>query len=154
LFFANGIIVENHALLTALLIFALEMPSSLAYLQSMRNAIAAHYAKIGRRGGLATTPAKRAAARRNALKRWRRQTPADVLPMQELRDGVWYLGSGRNGIAGLWDARAECFWTVALNDFANPATYPAKSQRQVRLKREDYFSRQNGTFKPKSSLGA
>ena len=129
------------------------MPSSLAYFSFMRNVISAHYSKIGRRGGLVSTPAKRAAARRNALKRWRPQSDAGILPLHVLRDGIWYLGSGRNGDAGLWDARAECFWTVVLNDFANPATFPAEPQRQVRLKREDYFSRQNGTFKPTARLG-
>jgi hypothetical protein len=120
----------------------------------MRDAISAHFAKIGRRGGLASTPAKRAAARRNALKRWGRQPVAAILPLQALRDGMWYLGHGRNSVAGLWDARARCFWTVALNDFSNPATYPAKPKRQVRLKREDYFSQQNGTFKPIARLAA
>jgi hypothetical protein len=120
----------------------------------MRNAISAHYAKIGRRGGLASTPAKSAAARRNALKRWRGQSAAGILPLHALRDGMWYCGHGRNGSAGLWDARAGCFWTVALDDFANPATFPAEPLRQVRLKREDYFSRQNGTFKPTACLGA
>ncbi len=129
------------------------MPSCLAYIDSMRNAISAHYAKIGRRGGLASTPAKRAAARRNALKRWRRKPDAGILPLQRLRDGMWYLGRGRNAAAGLWDARAKCFWTVALNDFANPAIFPAEPLRQVRLKREDYFSRQSGTFKPIARLG-
>jgi hypothetical protein len=120
----------------------------------MRNAISAHYAKIGRRGGLASTPAKRAAARHNALKRWHRQPSPGILPLRALRDGMWYLGEGRNGAAGLWDARAECFWTVALNDFANPATFPAEPQRQVRLKREDYCSGQKGTFKPTTCLEA
>ena len=124
------------------------MPSSLAYLLSMRNEISAHCAEIGRRGGLASSPAKRAAARRNALKRWRRKPDAGIFPLNLLRDGKWYLGRGRNGAAGLWDARSQCFWTVALNDFADPATFPAAPRRQVRLKREDYFSRQSGTFKP------
>jgi hypothetical protein len=118
----------------------------------MRNVISAHYARIGRRGGLASTPAKRLAARRNALKRWQRHPDNGILPLQALRDGMWYVGHGRNGGAGLWDARAKCFWTVALNDFANPATFPAEPQRHVRLKREDYFSRQNGTFKPTARL--
>jgi hypothetical protein len=119
----------------------------------MRNAISAHYAEIGRRGGLASSPAKRTAARRNALKRWRCKLDAGILPLSLLRDGRWYLGPGRNGAAGLWDARAQCFWTVALNDFADPAAFPAEPRRQVRLKREDYFSRQSGTFKPIAILG-
>jgi hypothetical protein len=119
----------------------------------MRGAISMHYAQIGRRGGLASSPAKRAAARRNALKRWRRKPEAAILPLNLLRDGMWYLGHGRNAAAGLWDARAECFWTVALNDFADPATFPAEPRRQVRLKQEGYFSRQNGTFKPIAMLG-
>jgi hypothetical protein len=120
----------------------------------MRSAISAHYAKIGRRGGLASTPAKRAAARRNALKRWRRRADAEVLPLKMLRDGTWYFGHGRNGTAGLWDARAKCFWTIVLNDFAEPDAFPLKAHRQVRLKREDYFSRMSGTFKPIGRMGA
>jgi hypothetical protein len=130
------------------------MPSCLAYIWLMRNSISAHYARIGRRGGLASSPAKRAAARRNALKRWRGKPDPGILPLQVLRDGMWYLGHGRNSAAGLWDARAECFWTVTMNDFANPATFPAQPQRQIRLKREDYFSSKNGTFKPTTCLGA
>lgn len=120
----------------------------------MENVISAHCAKIGRRGGSASSPAKRAAARLNALKRWRGQSSAGILPKDFLRDGVWYRGRGRNAVAGLWDARAGCFWTVVLNDFADPATYPAEPRRQVRLKREDYFSRQKGTFKPMAPLTA
>lgn len=121
-------------------------------MMSMRNVISAHYAKIGRRGGSATSPAKRAAARLNALKRWRRKPAAGILPLEVLRDGVWYRGHGRNSTAGLWDARAGCFWTVVLNDFADPATFPAASRRQVRLKREDYYSSSSGTFRPAAVL--
>lgn len=118
----------------------------------MRDVIAAHYSKIGRRGGRASTPAKKVAARLNALKRWRRKSDPGVLPQELLRDGTWYRGRGRNSIVGLWDSRARCFWTIAVNDFADPASFPAKSRRQVRLKREDYFSRESGTFKPSALL--
>ncbi len=117
----------------------------------MLNAISAHYARIGRRGGLASTPAKRFAARLNAFKRWRR---GRILPMELLRDGVWYEGRGRNSSVGLWDARAKCFWVITVNDFADPATFPAKSRRSVRLKREDYFSAVGGTFMPLRLLAA
>ncbi len=71
-----------------------------------------------------------------------------VLALEALRDGTWYRGSGRNGKVGLWDARAHCFWTIALNDFADPANFPALPLRQVRLKREDYFSECSGSFRP------
>jgi len=129
------------------------MPSRLAQANNMRNAISIHYARIGRRGGLASTPAKRAAARRNALKRWGQKPQAAVLPIEALRDGVWYRGQGRNAALGLWDAHARCFWTIAVNDFADPATFPANPHRQVRLKREDYFFEARGTFKPTIPLG-
>src|SRR5512141_1358755 len=112
----------------------------------MRNVITSHYARIGRTGGRASTPAKRAAARQNALKRWGRLPAESVLPVETLRDGTWYRGSGRNANVGLWDAHAHCFWTIALNDFADPAKFPAQSLRQVRLKREDYFSEASGSF--------
>jgi hypothetical protein len=120
----------------------------------MQNAISAHYARIGQRGGSASSPAKREAARLNALKRWGHKTSGGILPRNLLRDGVWYRGIGRNAIAGLWDAEAGCFWTIVLNDFADPATFPAAPRRQVRLKREDYFSRAGGTFKPMAALSA
>lgn len=120
----------------------------------MRTTFSAHLAQIGRRGGSVSSPAKRAAARLNALKRWGRKSDAGILPLNGLRDGVWYRGCGRNGIAGLWDARAGCFWTIALNDFADPATFPDEPRRQVRLKREDYFAHRSGTFKPVAALGA
>ena len=131
----------------------LAMPSSLAYGPPVKNSISAHYAKIGRRGGSASSPAKSAAARLNALKRWGRKAPVEILPLELLRDGVWYRGRGRNATAGLWDARAGCFWTIAVNDFADPATFPAEPHRQVRLKREDYFASRNGTFKPMAPVG-
>jgi hypothetical protein len=69
-----------------------------------------------------------------------------------LRDGTWYRGSGRNARVGLWDARAHCFWTIALNDFADPAKFPAQPLRQVRLKREDYFSESSGSFRPATAI--
>jgi len=69
-----------------------------------------------------------------------------------LRDATWYRGLGRSAAVGLWDARARCFWTIAVNDFADPAQFPAKPLRQVRLKREDYFSNAGGTFKPTGKL--
>ena len=118
----------------------------------MRNAISSHYARIGRRGGRASTPAKRAAARQNALNRWGREPEKAVLPMEALHDGAWYRGQGRNATVGLWDARARCFWTIAVNDFADPAKFPAEPLRQVRLKREDYFSKASGTFRPTPTL--
>ena len=90
----------------------------------------------------------------NALKRWRPKAEAGVLPEDLLRDGVWYRGHGRNSAVALWDSRARCFWTIAVNDFADPASFPANSRRKVRLKREDYFSDEGGTFKPSQILMA
>ena len=75
-----------------------------------------------------------------------------MLPVGTLRDATWYRGLGRSAAVGLWDARARCFWTIAVNDFADPAQFPAKPLRQVRLKREDYFSNAGGTFKPTGKL--
>ena len=118
----------------------------------MGDTIRAHYSKIGRRGGKASTPAKAASARLNALKRWHPKTNTRVLPEDRLVDGVWYRGHGRNSAVGLWDSRARCFWTIAVSDFADPAKFPAISRRKVRLKREDYFSEQSGTFKPSEVL--
>ena len=128
------------------------MPSSLAYTNTMRNAISSHYARIGRNGGRASTPAKRAAARRNALKRWGRVQDETILPMETLLDGTWYRGQGRNATFGLWDALAHCFWTVAVNDLPNPATFPSEPLRHVRLKREDYFSKAGGSFRPVTAV--
>jgi hypothetical protein len=53
---------------------------------------------------------------------------------------------------GLWDARARCFWTIAVNDFADPARFPGESVRQVRLKREDYSDTRTGSFKPLAAI--
>jgi hypothetical protein len=118
----------------------------------MRKVIASHYARIGQRGGQASSPAKRAAARRNAQKRWGRAAEEPVLPLDALRDRTWYRGQGRNAMVGLWDSRASCFWTIAVNDFADPAKFPAEPLRQVRLKREDYSSKAGGTFRPTGTL--
>jgi hypothetical protein len=118
----------------------------------MRKAISTYYARIGHKGGRASTPAKRAAAQRNALKRWGRKPEEHVLTVESLRDGAWYRGQGRNATVALWDACAHCFWTIAVNDFADPAKFPAEPLRQVRLKREDYFSDVNGTFRPSRAL--
>ena len=114
--------------------------------------ISRHYARIGRSGGRASTPAKRAAARQNALKRWGRVPSRPVLPVETLRDGTWYRGLGRNGKVGLWDARARCFWTIAVNDFPDPARFPSEPLRQVRLKREDYFLKAGGSFRPAAAV--
>lgn len=128
------------------------MPSRLAYLGSMKTQVSEHYARIGRRGGKATSEAKRLANRRNALSRWGRKSEEAVIPMAELKDGQWYRGLGRNASLGRWDETARCFWVVVFNDFADPACFPANSTRQVRLKQEDYFTPVSGTFKPTSSL--
>ena len=122
-------------------------------MRPVRNVISAHYAKIGRRGGLASTSAKRAAARINALKRWRPKRQRAILPLQMLQDRAWYRGRGRNSNLGLWDSRAGCFWTIAMSDFADPVNFPNKSRRKIRLKREDYFEKDKGTFKPLALVG-
>jgi hypothetical protein len=75
-----------------------------------------------------------------------------VLPVASLRDGAWYRGQGRNAMVGLWDARSHCFWTIAVNDFADPAKFPLEPLRQVRLKREDYSTESTGTFRPTKKL--
>ena len=118
----------------------------------MPSQISRYYARIGRRGGKASTPAKRAAARLNALKRWGHRTEDPVIPLEVLRDAQWYCGVGRNAPVGLWDARARCFWTIAVNDFADPARFPGESVRQVRLKREDYSDTRTGSFKPLAAI--
>jgi hypothetical protein len=128
------------------------MPSGLAYRETMRKAISSHLAKIGRRGGSVSSPAKRTAARLNALKRWGRISAEGSLPQEALIDGTWYRGRGRNAGIGLWDGQARCFWMIALNDFADPASFPKAPVRQVRLKREDYFSHEGGTFKPLAAV--
>ena len=117
----------------------------------MRNTVSTHCANIGRRGGRVSSPAKRSAARLNAWRRWHGKAQA-ILPLELLQDGVWYHGHGRNSKVGLWDAQAECFWTIAVNDFADPAAFPAKPARKVRLKREDYFGKRAGTFKPVGAI--
>lgn len=119
----------------------------------MEAAVLRHYARIGRLGGRASTPAKRAAARRNALKRWGRRPGPSTLPMEMLCDRAMYRGEGRNSRVGLWDARAHCFWTIAVNDFADPARFPSQGRRYVRLKREEYFTPKRGTFKPEAVIG-
>jgi hypothetical protein len=119
----------------------------------MEAVISRHYARIGRLGGRVSSPAKSAAARRNALKRWRRGPLSAILPEETLRDRALYRGQGRNSTLGLWDARARCFWTIAVNDFADPSRFPARGRRQVRLKREDYLASKRGTFRPMVEVG-
>jgi hypothetical protein len=114
--------------------------------------ISNYHARIGRRGGRVSSPAKTAAAQRNALKRWGRKHLPSLIPAAQLRDGRWYLGQGRNSSVGLWDKQAQCFWTIAVNDFADPASFPNGSQRQVRLKQETYWTAIAGSFKPISPI--
>jgi hypothetical protein len=118
----------------------------------MKPDISEYHAQIGRRGGLVSSAAKGAAARRNALKRWGRKPEPQAIPRHRLRDGVWYLGQGRSSSIGLWDQQAKCFWTIVVNDFPDPAAFPKGSGRQVRLKQEDYWTPEAGSFMPISPL--
>jgi hypothetical protein len=113
--------------------------------------VAKHCAKIGRRGGRVSSEAKRLAARRNALRRWGRKPEEAVIPIEELKDGQWYRGIGRNSNLGRWDAEARCFWVISFANFPDPARYPESSTRVVRLKQEDYYMPDGGTFKPLES---
>jgi|SRR6266404_3970257 len=109
--------------------------------------ISDHLAAIGRRGGKVSSVAKREAARRNIRKRWG-HVASNELPVAALEDRHWYFGKGRSGSFGLWDARAKCFWTIAINDFADPALYPEGGERQIRLKQEAHYQTPGGTFRP------
>ncbi len=113
--------------------------------------ISAYHARIGRSGGRKTSPAKRAAARAAANKRWGRTSEA-TLPSTDLTDGAWYSGEGRNARMGLWDARNQCFWVVCVNDWVDPLHYPEPAQRHVRLKREGHVD-DGGTFVPRREVG-
>jgi hypothetical protein len=114
--------------------------------------LSTYAARIGRRGGQVSTPAKRLAARRNACKRWGRPFEPEAIPARKLRDGTWYCGQGRNSSIGLWDAQAGCFWTIAVNDFADARQFPKGFRRQVRLKQESYWTPEGGSFKPFTAL--
>ena len=111
--------------------------------------ISAYHSRIGRRGGLKSSPAKRASARAAAQKRWGLEA---VLPIDTLADGRWYSGKGRNAQIGLWDARGRCFWVVSVNDWMDPLRYPEPGSRSVRLKRERHFDG-GGTFSPSREVG-
>lgn len=113
--------------------------------------ISAYHARIGRRGGRKTSPAKAAAARAAANKRWGRD-PAVKLPTEVLADGLWYSGEGRNARMGLWDARRRCFWVVSMSDHVDPLHYPEPGERTVRLKREGHVD-DGGTFRPSREVG-
>jgi hypothetical protein len=128
------------------------MPSGLAYASTVIIKPSEYLARIGRRGGKASTPAKREAARRNACKRWGKTIDPRPIPLTRLHDGTWYRGRGRNSSVGLWDRKAGCFWTVAMNDFADPIQFPKGSRRQVRLKQENYRTMDAGTFVPLAPL--
>ncbi|MCX6909413.1 MAG: hypothetical protein NTY01_15410 [Verrucomicrobia bacterium] len=114
----------------------------------MKAIIAKHHARIGRRGGSVSSEAKRLAARRNALLRWGRKPEEAVIPMDELKDGQWYRGIGRNSNIGRWDKETRCFWVVSFANFPDPERYPKGSTRIVRLKQEGYYAPEGGTFKP------
>ncbi len=113
--------------------------------------ISAYHARIGRRGGRKTSPAKAAAARAAANKRWGRDL-AVTLPAKTLADGRWYSGAGRNAGMGMWDARRWCFWVVSVSDRVDPLCYPEPGERTVRLKREGHVD-DGGTFRPSREVG-
>lgn len=110
------------------------------------NKITAHYARIGRKGGRAKSPAKRHAARLAALARWGDSGTASI-PAEELKDRRWYGGRGRNADIGLWDERNKTFWVTCINDFISPVDYPRPGPRSVRLKGEKHYE-DGGTFRP------
>lgn len=108
--------------------------------------ITAHYARIGRKGGRAKSPAKSHAARLAALARWGDSGTASI-PASELKDRQWYGGKGRNADLALWDARNKTFWVTCINDFISPLDYPRPGTRSVRLKGEKHYD-DGGTFRP------
>lgn len=97
-------------------------------------------------GGRKTSPAKRHAARLAALARWGHARTA-AIPVEELTDGHWYAGKGRNAHIALWDERNRTFWVTCVTDIVSPADYPQPGQRNVRLKRERHYD-DGGTFRP------
>jgi hypothetical protein len=113
--------------------------------------ISAYHARIGRSGGRRSSPAKTAAARAAANKRWGRE-PDIKLPVEALADGRWYSGAGRNSDMGLWDARRGCFWVVSVSDQVDPLRYPEPGERSVRLKREGHVDH-GGSFHPRREVG-
>jgi len=115
-----------------------------------KGVISAYQARIGRRGGLKSSPAKTAAARAAAYKRWGRTDEAS-LDIETLTDGRWYAGKGRNAHIGLWDERGHCFWVVSVSDAVDPLRYPEPGARSVRLKRERHFA-EGGTFRPRREI--
>lgn len=115
-----------------------------------KNIIADHQARIGRLGGMKSSPAKRASARAAAMKRWGHDIEPE-LAMEDLEDGKWYFGKGRNAEVGMWDERSRCFWLVAVSDGVDPERYPEPGSRSVRLKREKHHAG-GGTFHPRKIL--
>jgi len=103
---------------------------------------------VGRHADKPAASAKRLAVRREALRHYELKPGQAVIPMEKLKDGRWYLGTGRNSDLGRWDAEARCFWVISFANFSDPARYPKSSIRIVRLKQEDYFTSSGGTFKP------
>jgi hypothetical protein len=112
--------------------------------------ISSYQAAIGRVGGSKSSPAKKAAARAAAFKRWGRET-ATLLPIDDLTDGTWYSGKGRNADMGLWDARNRCFWVTCIVDHVDPMAYPLPGSRAVRMKRERHTD-DKGTFQPRKPV--
>jgi hypothetical protein len=112
--------------------------------------ISSYQATIGRIGGSKSSPAKRAAAKAAALKRWGRGTLL-VLEINDLTDGTWYSGKGRNTDMGLWDSKGRCFWVACIVDQMDPMTFPEPGARTVRLKRERHVS-EGGTFQPRKPV--
>ncbi len=119
----------------------------------MNSQLSERLAELGRKGGKVSSEAKRAAAKRNALKRWGNLGKASPIPAEQLKDRQWYFGKGRSGPFGLWDSAAECFWTIALNEFSNPAAFPNGGIRQARLKKELHLNSKGGTFEPLAEAG-
>lgn len=113
--------------------------------------ISAYHARIGSMGGRRSSPAKTAAARAAANKRWGRESGMN-LPIAALTDGRWYSGAGRNSNMGLWDARRGCFWVVSVSEQVDPMRYPDPGERTVRLKREGHVDH-GGSFRPAREVG-
>jgi hypothetical protein len=69
----------------------------------------------------------------------------EQIPLNDLEDGRWYVGRGRNGNVGMWNGK---YFLVIGKHYSPVSWTPRKWVCQPTVMHETYFTEQDGCFQP------